>query len=308
MMLRAARISNYNCHMNDSFKDKISKIKCILFDLDGTLMHAHPTFISQYSADVLNRLQDKGYYVGFSTGRALTSLGFLLRPVGLRTNIPSIGCAGAEIGPAGTEPGRAIYTHPFPGDTLVEMLKLAVSFGMNFSLDAHGTLYTSQHLEYAATYMTNYRLARQYGAFFPKPHPLSPDEIDQVNDGTVLKPMLWFDSEKQFHRMDPWFDKHPELHYQSSGFSLMEVQTNDVSKAIALASLAAYLGISEEECCVFGDSENDLPILQAAGLSVAMINGFEVAKASSDILTEFGNNEDGAARMAEKLFLTEETI
>ena len=289
--------------MNDLLEHKISKVKCILFDLDGTLMHAHPTFISQYSADVLNRLQDKGYMVGFSTGRGLTSLGFLMRPVGLKTNIPSIGCAGAEIGPAGTEPGHAIYTRPFPGDTLVEMLKLALSFGLNFSLDAHGTLYTSKNLEYATTYMTNYRLAQQCGAFFPKPHPLDIDEIDMVNDGTVLKPMLWFDTEEQFHRMDPWFEAHPELHYQSSGFSLMEVQTNDVSKAVALGYLTSYLGISEDECCVFGDSENDLPILQAAGLSVAMINGFEVAKKASDIITEAGNNENGAAGMAEKLFL-----
>ena len=294
--------------MDYSIKEKINRIKCILFDLDGTLMHAHPTFISQYSADVLNRLQDKGYYVGFSTGRALTSLGFLVKPVNLRTNTMSIGCAGAEIGPAGTAPGNAVYLHPFPGDTLVEMLRLALSIGLNFSLDAHGTLYTSENLEYASTYMRNYTLAQQCGAFFPKPHPVNLGNIDIVNDGTVMKPMLWFETEEQFHKMDPWFEKHPELHYQSSGFSLMEVQTNDVSKAIALERVAEYLGISCAECCVFGDSENDLRILQAAGLSVAMISGYDIAKEASDLLTEYGNNEDGAALMAEKLFLNEEYL
>ena len=292
--------------MDISINDRIKNIKCILFDLDGTLMHAHPTFISQYSADVLNKLQDNGYYVGFSTGRALTSLGFLLRPVGLKTNMPSIGCAGAEIGIAGALPGNAIYKRLFPGDTLIEMLSLALHLGLNFSLDAHGTLYTSENLEYAATYMTNYRLAEQYGVFFPKPTPINLDNITQVNDGTVLKPMLWYDTIEQFHLMDPWFKKHPELHYQSSGFNLMEVQTNDVSKAIALEKVASYLKISPSECCVFGDSENDLPILKSAGLSVAMVNGFDIAKQSSDLITEFGNNEDGASRLAEKLFLNEE--
>ena len=191
--------------MDISINDRIKNIKCILFDLDGTLMHAHPTFISQYSADVLNKLQDNGYYVGFSTGRALTSLGFLLRPVGLKTNMPSIGCAGAEIGIAGALPGNAIYKRLFPGDTLIEMLSLALHLGLNFSLDAHGTLYTSENLEYAATYMTNYRLAEQYGVFFPKPTPINLDNITQVNDGTVLKPMLWYDTIEQFHLMDPWF-------------------------------------------------------------------------------------------------------
>lgn len=304
-MLRRTLFSNYNYHMDYSIIDKIKKVKCILFDLDGTLMHAHPTFISQYSADVLNKLQNNGYYVGFSTGRALTSLGFLLKPVGLKTNIPSIGCAGAEIGPAGTAPGNAMYLHPFPGDTLVEMLRTALSIGLNFSLDAHGTLYTSENLEYAATYNRNFALAEQYGAFFPKPHPVNLSNIDIVNDGTVMKPMLWYDTEEQFHKMDPWFDKHPELHYQSSGFSLMEVQTNDVSKAVALTRLTSYLDITNSDCCIFGDSENDLPILQAAGLSIAMINGYDIAKEASDLITDYGNNEDGAAIMAEKLFLEE---
>ena len=284
-------------------KEKIKRIRCIFFDLDGTLMHAHPTFISQYSADVLNSLQEKGYFVGFSTGRALTSLGFLLKPVGLRTNTLSIGCAGAEIGVAGSLPGNAAYLRPFPTDTLVEMLRVALDIGLNFSLDAHGTLYTSENLEYAGTYMSNYRLAQQLGVFYPKPHPVSLENIDIVADGTVMKPMLWFDSEAQFHRMDPWFTDHPELHYQSSGFNLMEVQTNDSSKAVALRMVADRLGISCEECCVFGDSENDLPILKEAGLAVAMINGYESAKQASDLVTENDNMHDGAAKTAAELFL-----
>lgn len=297
-------VCTYNSFVMDILlKEKLKKIRCVLFDLDGTLMHAHPTFISRYSADVLNALQDKGYYVGFSTGRALTSLGFLLKPVGLRTNTLSIGCAGAEIGPAGEAPGRAVFLRPFPQDTLVEMLETALGFGLRFSLDAHGTLYTSCDLEYFDTYMGNYRRAQDLDVFFPEPTPVPAEELARVADGTVMKPMLWFDDLEQFRLMEPWFAKHPELHYQSSGFNLMEVQTNDVSKAAALEMLTSRLGIRPEECCVFGDSENDLPILRTAGLSVAMINGFDITKQASDLITEYTNQEDGAARMAEKLFL-----
>lgn len=288
---------------NITIDEKIRKIRCILFDVDGTLAHAHPTFISQESADILNALQDKGYLVGFSTGRALTSLSFLMRPVGLRTNTHSIGCAGAEIGPAGGLPGNAVYNRFFPTDTLLDMLSVVLDNGLQFSCDADGTLYTSEHLDYAETYMTNYRLAQELGGFFPKPTPLTRETLPRVLDGTVMKPMIWFRTEEEFHLMDPWFRNHPDYHYQSSGFNLMEVQPNDVSKAVALHRLAEMLDLTAENFCVFGDSENDMPILQAAGLSVAMANAYDVAKETSDLITPIDNMNSGAARFAAELFL-----
>ena len=284
---------------------KLQNIKCILFDLDGTLLRSRPTLISQESGDILNQLQQKGYLVGFCTGRPLTALDIFLRPIGLHPNIPSIGCCGGEIGIAGDPPGNAMFLRPFPTEILPDMLMEAYRCGLQFSLDGHGTLYTSNNLDYFSTYLDNYKQAQSLGLFFPKPTPLEPtwEDLERVCDGTVVKPMLWYRNKSDLTRMNPWFRAHPDLHYHSSGYSLVEVQTNDVSKAHCLRMLVDHLGISLEECCVFGDSENDLPVMEIAGISVAVQNAYPEVKAIADYIAEGTNNEDGAAKMAAKLFL-----
>ena len=45
-----------------------------------------------------------------------------------------------------------------------------------------------------------------------------------------------------------------------------------VSKGVALAHLAASLGIAQEHTVAIGDQENDLPMIRWAGLGLAMGN------------------------------------
>ena len=48
-----------------------------------------------------------------------------------------------------------------------------------------------------------------------------------------------------------------------------------------------------EEVLVFGDGENDLDMMRAAGVSVAMKNGSEEVRERADYVTERTNQEDG---------------
>ena len=67
-------------------------------------------------------------------------------------------------------------------------------------------------------------------------------------------------------------------------------------------ALRVMLDLAADNFCVFGDSENDMPILQAAGLSVAMANAYDAAKETSDLITPIDNMNSGAARFAAELF------
>ena len=49
----------------------------------------------------------------------------------------------------------------------------------------------------------------------------------------------------------------------------------------------------------FGDAQNDIPMLRAAGTGVAMGNATEAVKAAADEVTH-SNNEDGIATWLEK--------
>ena len=67
-----------------------------------------------------------------------------------------------------------------------------------------------------------------------------------------------------------------------------------IDKGTALSKAMAKLGIKPEECIAFGDAENDIPMLQYAGIGVAMGNATDAVKAIADEVT-LSNEEDGIA-------------
>ncbi|MBQ5492457.1 MAG: Cof-type HAD-IIB family hydrolase [Mycoplasmataceae bacterium] len=78
------------------------------------------------------------------------------------------------------------------------------------------------------------------------------------------------------------------------------------SKQTALKFFSSYYGVKLENCIVFGDSNNDVPMLNKAGYSYAMKNGNMSAKLASKYITRVPNHEDGVALELEKLFYLNE--
>lgn len=64
----------------------------------------------------------------------------------------------------------------------------------------------------------------------------------------------------------------------SSLYNNLEINALGATKGIALMWLADYLGIAPEATMAFGDGENDLSMLEAAGVGIAMGNGLDIAK------------------------------
>ena len=66
--------------------------------------------------------------------------------------------------------------------------------------------------------------------------------------------------------------------------------------------LADYLSIDRKATMAFGDGENDISMIEAAGVGVAMGNGLEAVKAAADEIT-LTNDEDGVAAAIERLII-----
>lgn len=81
-----------------------------------------------------------------------------------------------------------------------------------------------------------------------------------------------------------------------------ELTAPDVNKGAALAQLAARLGIAREEVIAIGDHENDLPMIEWAGLGLAMANGIPAAHAAADAVVPHVA-EDGVAWAIERYIL-----
>lgn len=80
----------------------------------------------------------------------------------------------------------------------------------------------------------------------------------------------------------------------------LEVIPRVINKGQGIRDICNVLGISTEAVIAFGDAENDIPMLTAAGVGVAMGNAGEAVKQAADLVTA-SNNEDGIAAALEKL-------
>ncbi len=83
-----------------------------------------------------------------------------------------------------------------------------------------------------------------------------------------------------------------------TGFAI-HLQRKGISKGHALRMLAEEIGIPAGEFLAVGDSENDLEMIQAAGIGVAVANAREEVKAASDYVAEKGDG-DGFAEAVER--------
>lgn len=80
----------------------------------------------------------------------------------------------------------------------------------------------------------------------------------------------------------------------------INVVDHGVSKASGMLSLAQVYGIPLEEVVAVGDGPNDVPILQAAGLGVAMGNASDAVKRQVGVVTD-DVESDGLAKLLEQL-------
>lgn len=89
---------------------------------------------------------------------------------------------------------------------------------------------------------------------------------------------------------------------------LLEFMPASVSKGTALATLAERLGIDRSEAVVFGDGENDIPMFDWAGVSVAMAHGWPAAIRSATWVTPNGPAETALARGVEFVFAKQASV
>jgi HAD superfamily hydrolase (TIGR01484 family) len=95
--------------------------------------------------------------------------------------------------------------------------------------------------------------------------------------------------------LEPWVGRiarHRAMSFQ--GEEMITLTAPGVDKGTGLRALCEALGIDPSEVVAFGDSEVDLPMFAVAGLSVAMANGTEEAKAGAGMITGSAD-EDGVA-------------
>lgn len=87
-----------------------------------------------------------------------------------------------------------------------------------------------------------------------------------------------------------------EFDFIRSEAHLFEILGKGISKGLAIEKLCAVLGIDRAKSIAIGDYNNDIPMLRAAGVGVAVANACPEALAAADLVT-VSNNESAIARV-----------
>jgi hypothetical protein len=83
----------------------------------------------------------------------------------------------------------------------------------------------------------------------------------------------------------------------------LEFYSKEAGKGSALTKLCRYLNIMPQNSVAAGDEENDISMLEAAGIGACMANGRDIVKNRADYVTLNDNNNDGIAEIIDKFIL-----
>ena len=126
--------------------------------------------------------------------------------------------------------------------------------------------------------------------------------------GQINKAILYHDTPEAVDEIAARLEKTGRYELAPSvmfGGQLKNIEVNraGTDKARALTALADHLGIPMSAVLAVGDSDNDLGMLRAAGLGVAMSNAPAHVQAAADAVSPRPNTENGLADVIETYIL-----
>ena len=259
------------------------KYKLAAADLDGTLLDKNSK-ITDATVAAVKAAEKAGLIFTICTGRAQSTvvMGYIER-LGLTCPVITYN-GGMLIKPD----GEIVYRRDLENSDAVEAYESGVERGTDMIVWSDNRLYFSRVTP----------LTRFYRTFYPDAELTvigSPDEIHGIVKNGITK-IIYVSSPELTDDNQRFIDERfagRAVGFRSSP-NYIEIVHKDVSKGEALLRLAEYYGISREQTAAFGDEKNDIPMIEAAGLGVAMANAVPELLAVADYVT-LSNAEDGVA-------------
>ncbi|HEY5586778.1 MAG TPA: Cof-type HAD-IIB family hydrolase [Ruminiclostridium sp.] len=270
--------------------------RLVAIDLDGTLLDENKE-ISDRNKKVISLAIEKGVKIVICSGRIYSGAKLYAKQVGSKD--PIIACNGAII--SEDINGKVIYTNNLATEDCLKIIDICHKYDNYYHIYAGDTMLTE-------------KLGFTSLKYFEKNETLPPEDkidieilenmADKIRSiqGQVLKFVVVTDDLEKLKRIRDEIEQIPSVDVMSSYYDNFEVMNKGVSKGAALKRLSELLGISAEEMIAIGDNENDISMLEYAGLGVAMDNGEDCAKGAAQYVTA-ANNQDGVAQAIEKFVL-----
>ncbi len=263
------------------------KHKIVFFDMDGTLYQTENDIIQESTLDTIQELRDRGYMVCAATGRPLNQMSQILKQVQFDYYVLINGSyvlngAFEEIG-----------SNPIPRQYATELVELcqANDYGLAFHFGDASYIYNKFYPMYDFCKYCNVLDSLFYdpSQSFHKRH--------RVFDGIVLT--------KDPKPLEKFIENHPTMrsdliNVKTDGFCY-DIFNATADKTTGIETILDEVGATWEDCICFGDSTNDIHMLEKAGLGIAMGGATDYVKSFANWSTT-SVYEDGIANAFKKIF------
>lgn len=269
--------------------------KLVAIDCDNTLLDSKG-HIPAENKETIRFLKSKGIEFIIATGRNDILVTDYVRELDI--NAPVIGCNGASI--RNLNENKTLDLKTIPKESLKLIFQYcnenkipfkAFSMEKGFSNDKNSIEEVIKQILAQYTKILSVSMDYEYVE--------NTDYL--IEHEKLVKVVLVNDDPKYIKKYQEEIKCTKGIYICRSARNCLDIGAFGASKGNALKSYAKMLGVDLKDTVAFGDSENDLSMIQYAGMGVAMANGEEIVKSAADMVT-LSNDECGVANALKKIF------
>lgn len=278
-------------------------VKILFTDIDGTLINSDKT-ISQYTYDKIIEMIKQNHKLVLASGRPLNSILDVKEKLGL----PDKGLYVTAFNGAllyDCENKKILHEERVQLNDAQKLFDMALESGIHVhTYDDDGHILTCEMDKEIAYYQKkiigNPIATTELSPYFKSIS--GPYKILTIN-------LEKEDSEKYSPALETFRAKiqnsplNNKLNCAFSNSFYLEFFNKKAGKGNGLLKLCQLLDIPVENSVAAGDAENDISMLNAAGVGAAMINGDDIVKEKAAFVTTKDCNHDGITEIIDKLVL-----
>jgi hypothetical protein len=256
-------------------------IKLIALDLDGTLLDSDKK-LSDENAAALARAAEAGIEIVPATGRFYLGMPQVIRELPYVRYVISVN--GAQVYDVARQ--ETVCACEMPWERAVAVME---------RLDKIDVIYDCYQDGWGRMSQEFYNNAEQYAANIHSlkmirelrtPVPELKEYLREQARGVQKIQVFFRDMELRAKTLKALPEEFPDLVVTTSIVNNIELNSREATKCSGLIKLAKRLGISPGETMAFGDDTNDITMLEAAGIGVAMGNADEAVMQAADYITD----------------------
>ena len=257
-------------------------IKLVATDIDGTILIPEGEFRPSIK-ECMKKLSASGIKVVLVTGRMHAAASRIAKDLELDT--PVISYQGGLV----VENDKKLYERYLTEEQAERILEWAKGENIHINLYNNDILYSESESYEVKRYCNNLHTEHTVKPF----KEIKKDKINKLLAIDYSNPDRITKYEKELPSI------FPDLYIVKSTPYFLEFSNPEASKKCAVEFLQEYWGLEKEEILTIGDQNNDIALLQAGGIKIAMGNATDDLKKIADDITETVY-EDGFIKAMEK--------